>query len=265
MDGTVSCQFSPVGVVHSCYRTKFGIPRQSGLIGQAEGAIELLPPYNQPNIIRGLETFSHIWIIFLFHQNLRDGWKATVRPPRLGGDRRLGVFATRSSFRPVPIGLSAVKLEGIEQRPHGKLLLNVSGLDLVDGTPVLDIKPYLPYADAIAEATGGFAPDAPECTLAVSISPEAEAVLKRRGSRFRELCLRVVAGDPRPAYQRIPGREYQCYLEDCEVVWKAGERPDEAHILRVNEHAPLPVLPADDFSSIVCKVSLNSSTSNNKE
>ena len=265
MEGAASYHFSPVGVVHSCYRTKFGIPRQSGLIEQAEGTIELLPPYNQPNIIRGLETFSHIWIIFLFHQNLRDGWKATVRPPRLGGDRRLGVFATRSSFRPVPIGLSAVKLEGIEQRPHGKLLLKVRGLDLVDGTPVLDIKPYLPYADAITGATGGFAPEAPESVLKVTVAPEAAAVLERRGSRFRELCLRVVAGDPRPAYQRIPGREYQCYLEDCEVVWEAGERPDEAHILRVNEHVTPSPLPSDDFSSFVFKVSSSSSTPNIKE
>ena len=244
MEGAASYQFSPVGVVHSCYRTKFGIPRQSGLIEEAIGTIELIPPYNQPNIIRGLEAFSHIWIIFIFHQNLREGWKATVRPPRLGGDRRLGVFATRSPFRPVPIGLSAVQLEGVEFHPHGKLLLKVRGLDLVDGTPVLDIKPYLPYADAIPGATGGFAPDAPESVLKVTVAPEAAAVLERRGHRFRELCLNVVSGDPRPAYQRIPGREYQCYLEDCEIVWQAGEQPDEAKIMRVNEHTtPRPMPP----------------------
>ena len=240
MEGAASYQFSPVGVVHSCFRTKFGIPRQSGLIEEATGEIELLPPYNQPNILRGLEAFSHIWIIFVFHRNLREGWKATVRPPRLGGDRRLGVFATRSPFRPSPIGLSAVKLEGIEQRPHGKLLVKVSGLDLVDGTPVLDIKPYLPYADAIPEAVGGFAPGAPELALQVTVAPEAEAVLARRGPRFRALCLQVVASDPRPAYQRIPGREYQCYLESCEVIWQAGDQPDQARLLRVNEHSAPP-------------------------
>ena len=240
MEAPGSYQFSPVGIVRSCYRTKFGIPRQSGLIPQANGVIELLSPYNQPNIIRGLEEFSHIWVIFIFHQNLREEWKATVRPPRLGGDRRLGVFATRSSFRPVPLGLSALKLEGIERKPHGKLLLNVSGLDLVDGTPVLDIKPYLPYADAIAEATGGFASEAPEAGLKVMVAPEAEAVLARRSAQFRELCLRVVAADPRPAYQRIPGREYQCYLEDCEILWEAGDAPGEACITRVNPHTSPP-------------------------
>ena len=240
MESATTYQFTPVGVVHSCYRTKFGIPRQSGLIEQATGEIELLPPYNQPNILRGLEAFSHIWIIFVFHQNMRDGWKATVRPPRLGGDQRLGVFATRSPFRPVPIGLSAVKLEGIEQRPHGKLLLKVSGLDLVDGTPVLDIKPYLPYADEIPNAVGGFAPAAPEAAVRVTVAPVAEAVLTRRGAHFRELCLKVVAADPRPAYQRTPGREYQCYLEDCEIIWQAGDQPDEAQILRVNEHTAPP-------------------------
>ena len=266
MEGTANYQFSPVGVVHSCYRTKFGIPRQSGLINQADGEIELLPPYNQPNIIRGLEAFSHIWIIFIFHQNLRDGWKATVRPPRLGGDRRLGVFATRSPFRPVPIGLSAVKLTGIEQRPHGKLLLKVSGLDLVDGTPVLDIKPYLPYADVIPEATGGFAPEAPETVLQVTVAPEAEAVLVHRGEKFRELCVRVVSSDPRPAYQRIPGREYQCYLEDCEIVWQAGEQPNQAHILRVNEHTAPPEAVAEDlFRSDCCFSSPSLPNLNHKE
>lgn len=241
MEGTTSYQFSPIGVVHSCFRTKFGIPRQSGLISQANGVIELLPPYNQPNIIRGIEEFSHIWVIFIFHQNLRENWKATVRPPRLGGDRRLGVFATRSSFRPVPIGLSVLKLEGIEQKPHGKLMLKVSGLDLVDGTPVLDIKPYLPYADAIADAKGGFAPTAPEAGLKVTIAPEAEAVLASRPSEFRELCIQVVAADPRPAYQRIPGREYQCYLEDSEILWVAGELPGEACITKVTPHTSPPL------------------------
>ncbi|MBQ4479627.1 MAG: tRNA (N6-threonylcarbamoyladenosine(37)-N6)-methyltransferase TrmO [Victivallales bacterium] len=240
MEGTASYQFSPVGMVHSCYRTKFGIPRQSGLIAQATGTIELLPPCNQPNIIRGLEEFSHIWVIFIFHQNLRKEWKATVRPPRLGGDSRLGVFATRSPFRPVPIGLSAMRLEGIEQRPHGKLFLKVSGMDLVDGTPVLDIKPYLPYADAIPDATGGFAPTAPEASLRVTIAPEAEAVLALRPPAFRELCVKVVSADPRPAYQRIPGREYQCYLEDCEILWRTGDDVDEACIIRINPDTPPP-------------------------
>ena len=187
--------FPTIATAHTCYRTKFGIPRQSGLVDEGKGYLELLPPYNQPNTVRGLEEFSHIWVLFVFSENLRDGWKATVRPPRLGGDKRLGVFATRSPFRPAPIGLSAMKLDNIEIRPRGRILLHVSGVDLLDGTPVLDIKPYI-------------------------------------------LCKKVVAADPRPAYQRIPGREYQCYLEDKEVVWVVGDNPLEATILRISRHKP---------------------------
>ena len=231
--------FSPVAVVHSCYRTKFGIPRQSGLVREATGEVELLPPYNQPNAVRGLEEFSHIWLLFVFDQNLRDGWKATVRPPRLGGDRRIGVFASRSSFRPVPIGLSAVRLEGIVQGGHGRLRLKVSGLDLADGTPVLDIKPYLPYADIVADATGGFAPDAPDAqAIQVTFGEAAEARLSRLRPDFRELCRKVVAGDPRPAYQRIPGRVYQCYLEEWEVLWQAGDDPQSAVITDIRPWKP---------------------------
>ncbi len=230
-----SYEFHPVAVVHSCYRTKFGIPRQSGLIAEAKGEIQLLPPYNQPNTLRGLEEFSHIWVLFVFSQNIRAGWKATVRPPRLGGDKRLGVFATRSPFRPAPIGLSAMKLEGIKQGQHGDLRLLVSGLDLVDGTPVLDIKPYLPYTDSIPNAYGGFAPEAPDAAaLNVTVSPEAEGTFARLTPEFRRLCLQVVAADPRPAYQREPGREYQCYLEGWEIIWQVGEDPATAVITRVN-------------------------------
>jgi len=187
--------------------------------------VELLPPYNQPNALRGIEEFSHIWLLFVFDQNIREGWKATVRPPRLGGDRRIGVFASRSPFRPAPIGLSAVRLEGIIAGGHGKLALKVSGLDLADGTPVLDIKPYLPYADIIPGATGGFAPDAPEeQALKVRFAAAAEEKLRRCRPEFRELCRKVVSADPRPAYQRIPGRLYQCYLEEFEVLWQVEEK-----------------------------------------
>ncbi len=226
--------FSPIATVHSCYRTKFGIPRQSGLIAEATGTIELLPPYNQPNTVRGLEEFSHIWVIFVFSENLRDGWKATVRPPRLGGDKRIGVFASRSPFRPMPIGLSAMRLERIEIRPRGKILLHVSGLDLVEGTPVLDIKPYVPYADSIPNAVGGFAPDAPpEAPLTVTIAPDAQKTLDKFSPEFAALCKKVVSADPRPAYQRIPGREYQCYLQDQEIIWTANQDPTQATILKI--------------------------------
>lgn len=222
----------PVAVARSCYRGKFGIPRQSGLIAEARGYIELLPPYNQPNCVRGLEAFSHIWVIFVFSGNLREGWKATVRPPRLGGDARMGVFASRSPFRPMPLGLSAMPLERIELGGHGRIRLHVRGLDLLDGTPVLDIKPYVPYTDSIPQASGGFAPAAPSGeALAVSVSPEAEAQFARLPDEFRTLCCKVVGADPRPAYQRIPGREYQCFLEEYEVVWRVGEDPCTARIV----------------------------------
>ena len=135
---------------------KFGVPRQSGLVPQLRGTIVFEPAYRNPDALRGLEGFSHLWLIFQFHQAVREGWSPTVRPPRLGGNRRMGVFATRSPFRPNAIGLSCVKLEGVRQEEKLGPVLDVSGADLVDGTPILDIKPYLPYADCRPEATGGF-------------------------------------------------------------------------------------------------------------
>lgn len=135
---------------------KFGVPRQSGLVPQLRGTIVFEPAYRNPDALRGLEGFSHLWLIFQFHQAVREGWSPTVRPPRLGGNRRMGVFATRSPFRPNAIGLSCVKLEGVRQEEKLGPVLDVSGADLVDGTPILDIKPYLPYADCHPEATGGF-------------------------------------------------------------------------------------------------------------
>ncbi len=163
----------PIGYVHSCYREKFGIPRQPGLVTEAHGEVRLLPEFSQPDIVRGLEAFSHVWLVFQFHAIITAPWKPTVRPPRLGGNQRLGVFATRSMFRPNPLGLSVVKLEAVQ---HGasEIVLSVSGLDLLDGTPVLDIKPYLPYADCVEAATGGFASKAPEVRRCVEFSALAE-------------------------------------------------------------------------------------------
>jgi len=224
-----------VGIARSCYRSKFGIPRQSGLIEEAKGCIELQPPYNQPNAVRGLEGFSHIWVLFIFSENLRDGWKATVRPPRLGGDKRIGVFASRSPFRPAPIGLSAMKLERIELGGHGRVRLHVQGLDLVDGTPVVDIKPYIPYTDAIPEAIGGFAPAAPDgAALAVSVAAECQEAFGRLPETTRALALKVIGADPRPAYQREPNREYQCYLDNLEIIWRTGDDPMQAAIIRIS-------------------------------
>jgi tRNA-Thr(GGU) m(6)t(6)A37 methyltransferase TsaA len=223
-----SYSFQPVAVVHSCFKAKFGIPRQPGLISEARGSIELLAPYNQVNTVRGLEDFSHVWLLFVFHEALREGWKATVRPPRLGGDKRVGVFASRSPFRPCALGISVLKLCAVHIAGHGKISLEVAGLDLLDGTPVLDIKPYLPYTDAIHDAHGGFAPNAPDgAALAVSFSElatqQVAAIEKRGVADFGQLAAKVIAADPRPAYQREPGRVYGVFLHGYEVVWEAGD------------------------------------------
>jgi len=232
--------FRPIAVVKSCYKAKFGIPRQPGLISEGRGSIRLLSPCNQPNTVRGLEGFSHIWVLFVFHESIRESWKATVRPPRLGGDVRVGVFASRSPFRPCPIGLSVLKLEKVIIGGHGKISLEVSGLDLLDGTPVLDIKPYLPYTDSIPDAYGGFAPEAPDKqAIELQISPKAQeqfATLNRVGRQdLVELAKKVIASDPRPAYQRIPEREYSVFLEEFEVLWKIGQQNTLAEILEIRK------------------------------
>ena len=150
--------FTPIGYVHSPYKEKFGIPRQPGLVTAAQATLRLVAPFDQPESVRGLEGFSHVWLIFVFHGTAAQGWKPTVRPPRLGGNARLGVFATRSTFRPNPIGLSVAQIVDIDAQ-HGQVSLTLSGCDLLDGTPILDIKPYLAYADALHQARSGFAPN----------------------------------------------------------------------------------------------------------
>ena len=147
--------------IHTAFPTKFGIPRQSGLVEELRGEIVFTPEYRNPDALRGLEDFSHIWLVWQFSGAVRESWSPTVRPPRLGGNTRVGVFATRSPFRPNPLGLSSVKLEAIEQRPDVGPVLIVRGADLMDGTPIYDIKPYIPYADCHPDATGGWIEDAP--------------------------------------------------------------------------------------------------------
>ena len=165
--------FPAIGIVHSCFKEKFGIPRQPGLAPLAKARLELLPPYDDPNALEGLDTCSHIWLQFVFHANARATWKPKVKPPRLGGNKSVGVFATRSPTRPAPIGLSVVKLESIDNI-NGKLFLNLSGVDLLDGTPVLDIKPYLPYVDIVPDAINTFA-DKPPVLMPVQLSEECAA------------------------------------------------------------------------------------------
>ena len=190
--------------IHTAFPTKFGIPRQSGLVEELRGEIIFTPEYRNPDALRGLEDFSHIWLVWQFSGAVRDSWSPTVRPPRLGGNERVGVFATRSPFRPNAIGLSCVKLEGVRHEDGLGDVLIVSGADLMDGTPIYDIKPYLPYADAHPEALGGFAPS-PKETIAVDCPPE---LLAKLPEGRREALLGVLAQDPRPQYQNDPERVY---------------------------------------------------------
>ena len=188
----------PIGTVRSCFGSKFGVPRQPGLCPSAWGRLVFHEPYRSREAIRGIEGFSHLWLIFGFHQTVDEGWKPTVRPPRLGGNRRIGVFASRSTFRPNGLGLSLVRLEGIDQKTHDAPVLLLGGLDLLDGTPVYDVKPYLPYAEAIPTAISGFAhADIPRLEVEVSQAarPDFESLPERSQNLIRE----ALALDPRPA------------------------------------------------------------------
>lgn len=219
--------FETIGIVHSPYAEKFGIPRQPGLVPAAEATLELLPPYNRPEAVKGLEGFSHIWLSFIFHGVKREQWRPTVRPPRLGGNERLGVFATRSTHRPNPLGLSVVRLVNIDTA-DGRVVLHLQGADLMDGTPVVDIKPYIPYVDSVPDATAGFAPSPPSPGITVGFSAEAKAMcqeLERTYPGLSRLIEEVLAQDPRPAYQAEQEREYGFMLYDLNVRFRAyGER-----------------------------------------
>lgn len=194
----------PIARMHSDFSGKFGIPRQAGIVPELEGLVVFEPEYRIPEALRGIEGFSHLWLIWQFSENLREDWSPTVRPPRLGGNERLGVFATRSPFRPNALGLSCVKLLGVEEKPGMGLALKVGGADLMDGTPIFDIKPYLPYADCKEKATGGFAPDAGN-TLKVAYAP---GVAEKLPENKLEALTGALANDPRPRYQQDPQRLY---------------------------------------------------------
>lgn len=195
----------PIAHIRSDFPTKFGVPRQAGLVEELRATVVFEPPYRVPEALRGIDGFSRLWLIWEFSQNKRGGWSPTVRPPRLGGNVRMGVFATRSPFRPNPIGLSCVRLERVELDTSDGPVLHISGADLVDGTPIFDIKPYIPYADCHSEAAGGFAGTAPEGALTVDIPPR---LLERVPPDRREALTGVLAQDPRPSYQDDPRRVY---------------------------------------------------------
>ena len=192
-----------IAIAHTPYGEKFGIPRQPGIAPSARGIIELLPPYDRPEAVRGLDGYSHIWLIFVFHATQDQGWRPTVRPPRLGGNQRLGVFASRSTFRPNPLGLSCVKLERVAIEEE-RVCLHVSGLDLMDGTPIVDIKPYIPFADCHCDARAALVPDAPPA-LPVEFSSKASSQCP---ADLRALLIETLGQNPRPAYQDDDQREY---------------------------------------------------------
>jgi tRNA-Thr(GGU) m(6)t(6)A37 methyltransferase TsaA len=222
----MSFTFTPIGIVRSPFKEKFGVPRQPGIATAARATLELLPPYDREETLEGLSGFSHVWIVFVFHATAAQGWQPSVRPPRLGGNAHVGVFASRSMFRPNPIGLSVVELEG-HGREDGKLVLRIKGADLVDGTPVLDIKPYVPYADSLPHARGGYADSAPAAPLQVRFTPQAEAQLRAREAahpQLRELIVQLLGADPRPAYRGPENdlREYGMRLLDFDLHWRVA-------------------------------------------
>ena len=216
--------FNTIGLIRSPYKEKFAIPRQPGLVEDGGGELELIAPYNQPESVRGLEEFCHLWIMFVFHQTMDGGWRPTVRPPRLGGNMRMGVFATRSTFRPNPIGMSLVELKSVETQ-GSKVCLKLGSLDLVDGTPVIDIKPYLPFAESQPQARGGFAQNAPLADMCVVFSDVAQQQILQQRSRYPHLerfIRQVLAQDPRPAYRKGENEErvYAVHLLDFNVRWQ---------------------------------------------
>ena len=209
----------PVAYIKSDFTSKFGIPRQSGL-ADLEAEIHFYPEYQNPEAVRGLEEYSHLWLIWEFSEVVRENWSPTVRPPRLGGNKRCGVFATRSPFRPNPIGLSCVRLLGIEKSPEKGMVVEVEGADLMDGTPILDIKPYLPYVDCMPDARGGFADRVKGYALEVEI-PE-ELLLKLPNEQ--QGCVReILAEDPRPSYQNDPDRVYGMEYAGYEIKFRVKD------------------------------------------
>jgi len=203
--------------IHTDFPTKFGIPRQSGIIPSLKGRIVFEPEYRNAEAVRGLEAFSHIWLIWEFSEAVRENWSPTVRPPRLGGNVRMGVFATRSPFRPNPIGLSSVKLEKVEIDPKLGPVLHVTSADLMDGTPIYDIKPYITYTDSHPDAVSGFASKPAEYLLDVDFP---EGLLQKVPESQREPLIEVLAHDPRPQYQNDPDRLYGMAFGDKEVKFK---------------------------------------------
>ncbi|PKH87409.1 tRNA (N6-threonylcarbamoyladenosine(37)-N6)-methyltransferase TrmO [Colwellia sp. Bg11-28] len=219
-----SFKFDAIGVIESPYQEKFAIPRQPNLVSAAKGKVVLLGDANNHELVRDIEQFSHLWLLFVFHGTQEQGWKPLVRPPRLGGNVKTGVLATRSTFRPNPIGMSVVKLDKVVTEKK-QTILHISGLDLLNGTPIIDIKPYVPYSDAIIDADAGFAQEQPDAALSVVFSEQMQADLIKYQQRDSELGLlieQVLKQDPRPAYKRgkTDDKVYGMSLYDLNIQWQ---------------------------------------------
>lgn len=210
----------PIARIASDYKTKFGIPRQAGIVCETESVVIFEKEYRDPEALRGIEDNSHLWLIWQFSENLREGWSPTVRPPRLGGNKRMGVFATRSPFRPNALGLSCVKLVAVEKTAQYGTVLRVAGADLMDGTPIFDVKPYSPYADCIPDAVSAFAP-APEETLPVVFT---EGTMEKVPENKLAALRGVLANDPRPRYQDDAERVYAMEFAGLEVKFRVENK-----------------------------------------
>ena len=213
-----------IGTIHSPWKEKFAVPRQPGLVTAMGAELELHAPYNQLDTVRGLENFSHLWLIFIFHQTQHQGWKPLVRPPRLGGNDKIGVFASRSTFRPNPLGMSLVEFKGVRQEKK-RLFLKLGSVDLVEGTPVVDIKPYLPFAESLPHAHAGYAQAVPDASMPVSFTADAQRHLSNHAVTHPDLAQfiqQVLAQDPRPAYRRNQEDHhfYAASLSDFTVRWR---------------------------------------------
>ncbi|TDQ58026.1 tRNA-Thr(GGU) m(6)t(6)A37 methyltransferase TsaA [Mesocricetibacter intestinalis] len=238
-----SLSLSPIAVIRTPYKEKFAVPRQPDLVRDGTGIIELLPPYDCIEMVEGLEQFSHIWLIFQFNKIAAGKWQPRVRPPRLGGNRRIGVLASRATHRPNPLGLSKAELREIEFK-DGKVRLYLGAVDLVDGTPIFDIKPYIAFADSQPDARSGFAAEKPSRPLSVEFSPVLEERLKKleqKRPHFSRFIRDVISQDPRPAYRRnkADNHIYGILLHEFNIRW--GIKPgtlNRAEILEIIEIAP---------------------------
>ncbi|ARD43116.1 tRNA (N6-threonylcarbamoyladenosine(37)-N6)-methyltransferase TrmO [Colwellia sp. PAMC 21821] len=245
-----SINLTVIGTIDSPYKEKFAIPRQPGIVTAAQGQLHLTGSANNAELVRGLEQFSHIWLLFVFHGTQAQGWKPLVRPPRLGGNKKLGVFATRSTFRPNPIGMSVVKLDRIEQCSSGQsstgqktsqVILHISELDLLDGTPILDIKPYVPYADIIENAHGGYAQEQPNNNIKVIFSNAALVTLDRNSEHYptlQSLIEQVLSQDPRPAYKqnKADDKVYGMTLYKFNINWQMADS-STLHVIAIQDAA----------------------------